>query len=76
MEMLLIFAGLTVILGFHYYMLSLFKLCLGVEKSIFKEMTHMTYMATPRPAPGGHKIYNLGRPYLGHHYFVLSLSDL
>ena len=54
--------------------LSLSDLCLGVEKKIFKEIMHfhyMTYMATPlhkNPCPGGHEIYNFGRPFLGHHY--------
>ena len=40
---------------------------------------YMTYMATPQhknPCPGGHEIYNFGRPFLGHHYYVRSLSDL
>ena len=27
-------------------------------------------------ALGGHEIYNFGRPFLGHHYYTLSLSDL
>ena len=38
----------------------------------------MTYMATPlhqNPYPRGHKIYNFDRPFLGHHYYKLSLSD-
>ena len=33
-------------------------------------------MATPlnkNPCPGGHEIYNFGRPFLGHHYNILSL---
>ena len=33
----------------------------------------------PKPKPPsdrGHKTYNTGRPFLGHHYFVISLSDL
>ena len=33
----------------------------------------MTYMATPlhkNPYPGGHEIYNFGRPFLGHHYYI------
>ena len=61
----------------HNYILSLSNLCLGVEK-IFKEIMHfhyMTYMATPwhkNPCPGGHEIYNFGRPFLGHHYYTLS----
>ena len=36
-------------------------------------------MATPSartPAQGGHEIYNFGRPFLGHHYYILSLYDL
>ena len=28
------------------------------------------------PCPDGHEIYNLVRPLLGHHYYILSLSDL
>ena len=39
----------------------------------------MTYMARPlhqNPCPGGHEIYNMGTPFLGHQYFILSLSDL
>ena len=33
-------------------------------------------MATPlhkKPCHGGHEIYNFGRPFLGHHYYTLSL---
>ena len=26
------------------------------------------------PYPGGHEIYNFGRPFLGHYYYILSLS--
>ena len=36
-------------------------------------------MATPlhlNPCPGGHKIYNFGRPFLGQYYYILALSDL
>ena len=29
-----------------------------------------------RTPAGGHEIYNFGRPFLGRHYFILSLSDL
>ena len=38
----------------------------------------MTDMATPwqnDPCPGGHGIYNFNRPFLGHHYCALSLSE-
>ena len=40
----------TPFLSHHYYTLSLFDLCLGVEKKIFKEIVqfhYMTFMATP-----------------------------
>ena len=66
----------------HNYILSLSVLCLGVEKKIFKEIMHfhyMTYMATPynkNPCPGGHEIYNFGGPFLCHHNYILSLSNL
>ena len=36
-------------------------------------------MATPqhkKPCPIGHEIYNFGRPFLGHDYYIISLSDL
>ena len=39
----------------------------------------MTYMVTPlhnNPFSGGHEIYNFGGPFLCHHYYILSLSDL
>ena len=32
--------------------------------------------STKTSGPGGHEIYNFGRPFLGHHYYTLSLSDL
>ena len=66
----------------HVYILSLSDLCLGVEKKIFKEIRHfyyITYLAMPlqkNPCPGGHEIYKFDRPLLGHHYYMLSLSDL
>ena len=36
-------------------------------------------MAMPQlknPCSTGHEIYNFGRPFLGHYYYILSLSDL
>ena len=36
-------------------------------------------MATPEHknlCPWGHEIKNFGRPFLGHHYYILSLYDL
>ena len=36
----------------------------------------MTYMGTSQHKnPGCHKIYNLGRPFLGDHYYVLNLFE-
>ena len=35
-------------------------------------------MATPQhknPRPGGHIIYNFGKPFLVHHYYTLSLTE-
>ena len=29
-----------------------------------------------KPCPGDHKICNVGTPFLGHHYYTLSLFDL
>ena len=63
--------------------------CLGIEKKIFKEIIimhfhYITYniyiynLATPQhnnPCPGGHIIYNFGKPILGHHYYTLSLTE-
>ena len=40
----------TSFLSHHYYTLSLFDLCLGEEKEIFKEIMqfhYMTYISTP-----------------------------
>ena len=65
----------------HQYILSLSDLCLGVEKMI-KEIMHfyyVTYMAMPqykKPYPRGHEFSNFGRPLLGHHQYILGLSDL
>ena len=56
-------------LDYHYYILGLSNLCLGVEK-IVKEIMHfhnMSYMAKPQQkntCPGGHEIYNFRKPFL------------
>ena len=66
----------------HYYIFGLSDLCLRVEKKIFKEIMHfhyMTYMATPEhknPCPRGHEMYNFGRAFLVHHYYILGLFHL
>ena len=67
-------------LGYHTCKLTLCVLFLGEEK-IFKEIMNfhnMTYMDTPKHknlCPGGHKIYDFGRPFLDHHNYILSLFD-
>ena len=38
----------------------------------------MTYMATPRHknlCPGGHGIYNFGKPFIGLHNYKVSLFE-
>ena len=53
-----------------------------VEEKIFKEVIHfhyMTYMATPQhknACTRNHEIYNFGRPFLGHHNYIHTLSVL
>ena len=39
-------------------------------------MTSMATRSNKNPCPGGHEIYNFGRPFIVHHYYILSLSDL
>ena len=57
-------------LGIHNYILSLYVLCLGVGKKIFKDIMHfhyMTYMVTPSTitiAPGVMKFTILVDPSL------------
>ena len=33
------------------------------------------YGHTLTSEPRGHEIYNLGRPFLGHHYYILSKEE-
>ena len=28
-----------------------------------------------KPCPGGHEIYNFGKPIFGHLYYILDMSD-
>ena len=42
---------------------------------IFTIMTYMATLNIMTPALGSRK-YNFGRPFLGHHFFILNLSDL
>ena len=66
----------------HYsYILSLSDQCLGVEKKIFLKNAYSIYNVyghTPEkePCPRSHDFDNSGRPFLGYHYFILSLFDL
>ena len=52
----------------HFYILSLFSLCLGVEKKIFKRNITFSpfdlysHALTQEPLPRSHEIYNFGRP--------------
>ena len=70
-------------LGHHYYILSLSDLWLGVEKKIFKEYKCNAFplyelyghVIAKEPLSWGHEIYNFGRPFVGHHYYTLKLSD-
>ena len=53
---------------------------MGLEEKIFKEKIHFYYMIYmvkllhKNPWPGGHEIYNFGRPFLGHYNYIISLS--
>ena len=33
-------------------------------------------MSQHKPCPGCHEIYNFGITFLGHHYYILDVSDL
>ena len=37
---------------------------------------HMTTPQHKNPCPGGHEMYNFGRTFLVHHYYILILPDL
>lgn len=49
---------------------------------MFKEIEHFHFMpnsATPKhndPCTWGHELYNLGRPSVVQHYYILSVSGL
>ena len=50
----------------------------------YRRIMHFHYMAiwlyghalAKNPCPKGHEIYNFGRPFLGHHNYILNLSML
>ena len=66
----------------HYCIPSLSDQCLGVEKKIFLNNHAFSLydlygpVLAQDPCPEDNKIYNIGGPFLGHHYCILSLSDL
>ena len=39
-------------------------------------MTYITMPLHKDPCPRCHEIHNFGRPFLGHLYYILGLSDL
>ena len=74
-------------LSHHNYAFTLSESFPRVYETILKEIMQfhiMTNMAMPyiakNPCPRGHKIYNFGRPFLGHHtcipIFVCCLSSI
>ena len=66
------------VLGHHYYIHAWSDLCLGVEKNITISLHYLhghTLAQEPLPRRG-HDINNFGRPILGYHYYIYSLSDL
>ena len=52
--------------------------CILIEQKIIHIHYNDLYghPLTSEPQPRGHEIYNSGRPFPGHHYSILSLSDL
>ena len=65
-------------LGPHYYTFSLSDLLQVVEKKILKEIMHFPLLLIwphlSRKIPP-QEIKNIGRPVLGHHYYIISLSE-
>ena len=47
-----------------------------VEDNAFSQYDWYKDALAQDPCPGGHEIYNFGRIFLGHHYHILSLSDV
>ena len=68
--------------GHQYCIPSLSYKCLGLNKKILKEIKHFYlnvlygHVPAKNPCPWGHEISSLCRPFLGHHYCILNLSDL
>ena len=47
-----------------------------VNREDFPYMTYGHALAQKTPTPGYYEIYYFGEIFLGHHYYLLSLSDL
>ena len=52
----------------------------GSKEEDFKRTMHFQYVTyghalAQEPCPGGHEIYNFGKPLLCHHYYKLSLTE-
>ena len=47
-----------------------------VEDKTYSLYDLYDHSLTSEPLSRGNEIYNFGRPFLGHHYLILSLSDL
>ena len=45
-----------------------------VEDNTYSLYDLYGHALTSESQPWGHEIYNFCRPFLGHHYFILSLS--
>ena len=60
---------------------TIFTIILTIKREIIHCLffTIWPYMATPHhrnPCPRGHEIYNFGRGFLAHHYYIFSLSAI
>ena len=66
------------ITGLTSFSVTKLKLNLDIIKFMLIHFHYMTCMATPlqrHPCPRGHEIYYFGRPFPGHHFYILSLSQ-
>ena len=65
-------------LGHHYYKINAYFV-LSTTQCIQEEKKHCIFTICPCPAleplSGGHEICNFGRPFLGHHYYVIDLFE-
>ena len=47
-----------------------------LKKNAFSPYDLYVHTLAQEPLVWGHEIHNFGRPFLGYHYYILSLSDL